>query len=151
MKATAMEGAAHRGKGCRVSKLRWKRNPEGVGGQEAKCRVLKLGRKRDQVLAQDRYSNRPLLDGTIDLFDTGLFPSRYRPKQPETPAAFVTFFTEGRRHMQPLTSSSNTADEKTAFFSSSEATRRKGGDIVKEATFEILVIEAAPACFGATS
>ncbi|RWV99634.1 hypothetical protein GW17_00037453 [Ensete ventricosum] len=105
MKAAAMEGAAHRGKGCRVSKLRWKRNPEGVGGQEAKCRVLKLGRKRDQVLAQesnprftkaklyrptravrtgpptDRYSDRPLLDGTIDLFDTRLFPSRYRPKQ----------------------------------------------------------------------
>ncbi|RZR92705.1 hypothetical protein BHM03_00021058 [Ensete ventricosum] len=52
MKAAAMEGAAHRGKGCRVSKLRWKRNPEGVGGQEAKCRVLKLGQKRDQVLAQ---------------------------------------------------------------------------------------------------
>ncbi|RRT61664.1 hypothetical protein B296_00030100 [Ensete ventricosum] len=97
---------------------------------EAKYRVLKLGRKRDQVLAQEsnpRFTKAKLYRPTRAV-RTDPPTDRYSDRPPETPAAFVAFFTEGRRHMQPLTSSSNTANEKTAFFSSSEATRRKGGD-----------------------
>ncbi|RRT66167.1 hypothetical protein B296_00037595, partial [Ensete ventricosum] len=48
----------------------------------------------------------------------------------ETSTAFVAFFAEGRRCLLPSASSPITIDEEMeiVFFSSSEATRRRGGD-----------------------
>ncbi|RWW55967.1 hypothetical protein BHE74_00037348 [Ensete ventricosum] len=49
----------------------------------------------------------------------------------ETSTAFVAFFAEGRRCLLPSASLPITIDEEmeTVFFSSSEATRRRGGDV----------------------
>ncbi|RWW25470.1 hypothetical protein GW17_00010188 [Ensete ventricosum] len=90
-----------------------------VGGEGVRTELSLPNVGKTVGAVADRYADHSLPGGTVDLAPL------------ETSMAFVAFFAEGRRCLLPSASSPITIDEETetVFFSSSEATRRRGGDV----------------------